>query len=773
MVQFDNGYVLSLSNADVTDYDERISGPVLGNGKIVLLPRVTDIDTMHSMIGGEFPVRNGQYTGNLSPGFHFNAVDFFDMKNVNVTKELLSASLNMQSGIYTSSFRIKNAQSATLAEVSCDLYALRPYPYCVMQTFRVSIQRSTLADSATDPSIFHQVYALPSQVATATFNNNLIHSDSVGSGPALQVLTASGLIRPGGSDSLSALGPGGATTKLAASCVYLLEDNDECKFEVLGTNSFRYDMNRCYTKVKMSPAASSQTSGTVTFRFHILTATMTDADFPDPVEETKRIVLNLRNKATTPAAVAARLRTEHVRAWTTMWTSDIHIDPKTGISQGERARIDRHVQAIRYSLYSMYSCTREGVNVDVNPMNLSVADATGSSLSDGDLWTVPMLLLLKTDVARAMIEYKHKTISVATQLAASYGFKGAKFPYHTDVVGYQAALYWDAVSPLYVFNTCIVAMNAWNYYRVTRDRDWMYTKGYTILKQAADFLVSLVELADPANPDPQLAKQYVFRRVAGLSGVPGDDNALTVYTARVALRFALEASYDLQYPPRDTWLDVFQNTKVPFFGNALNDVIRLYSDFPQTATSSSPRPPILEVLLMLTPYYNAQLFGTDTRVTSDIIYKNLQFYKPLLPVDYIDHPVNMLLEAAMLGQLSQTDLVYTDAFYTKMDAILQRWTDGTWGNFVSFGSSPLDTERPTSTDLTLVGMYLLIFLQSLGGLRISGGVTETRFLYEEMRIRVNRAGVLPRTWRQLRIEGIGSSKVAATITNKVVYTGDG
>lgn len=774
-MNFDNGYVLSLDQAAVATYDAALAGPVLGNGKVVLMPKVKEIDTMHSMIGGDFPIRNGKYASNLTPGFHANCVQFFGMYASpapvppDVSLEPTSASLNMLTGIYSSSFRLTRASTAQhLADVECDLFALRPYPYCTMHSFRVTMQPGC---EGVDPSFFHQVYASPSHMAHPAFAAELVHSDAVRSDPGVIVVSATGTTY----DASSTPAATAAGRTIASASVYILEGPGD-DFKVLGTNHFKYDPYRCYTKVHMNydPSAASAK----TFTFHVLTAQMTDADFPSPADETKRIVMNMLNKGPSPALVASRVRADHVRAWATTWNSNVFVDPKAGISPAEGDRIQKHVRAIRYSLYSLYSCTREGVNTDVNPMNLSIADMDGSSLTDGDLWIVPVLLLIKTDVARAMIEYKHKTLAVATQLAASYGQRGAKFPYHTDVLGYQSALYWDTVSPMYAFNTCIVAINAWNYYRITRDREWMFAKGYAIIKQCADYIVSLVELKDPTNPDPLLAKQWTFRHVAALSGVQGDDNALTVYTARVALRCALEASYDFQYPARDTWTDVFQNLRVPFFQDALFDVLKLHADFPADSTPASPRPPILEVLLVLLPYYNATLFGSDTRITSSTVYKNLDFYKRLVPAEYLGHPINMLLEASMLAQLAQTDQVYIDRFYDKVDAFLASCTDNVWGNFVSFGrafppagaAAPLTTAPPASNDLVLVSVFLLMIVQSLGGLRIAGGVTETRFLYEEMRIKTTRSGVLPPTWRQMRLEGLGyNAKTSAIVTNQMFY----
>jgi hypothetical protein len=36
---------------------------------------------------------------------------------------------------------------------------------------------------------------------------------------------------------------------------------------------------------------------------------------------------------------------------------------------------------------------------------------------------------------------------------------------------------WDAEVPLLLFNTALVGANAWSYYRLTHDRDWLIDVG--------------------------------------------------------------------------------------------------------------------------------------------------------------------------------------------------------------------------------------------------------------------------------------------------------
>jgi hypothetical protein len=70
-------------------------------------------------------------------------------------------------------------------------------------------------------------------------------------------------------------------------------------------------------------------------------------------------------------------------------------------------------------------------------------------------------------------------------------------------------------------------------------------------------------------------------------------------------------------------------------------------------------------------------------------------------------------------------------------------------------------------------MFLLVFLQSLAGLRITGGVTETRFLYEEFRVRFLISGVLPHAWDNVDVTlaGMAGRLQTGRMSNKLYYDG--
>ena len=148
---------------------------------------------------------------------------------------------------------------------------------------------------------------------------------------------------------------------------------------------------------------------------------------------------------------------------------------------------------LKHSLYNIFSSVRTGVNLDVNPSVLGFMDMSGLVLFSGDFSLLPLLVLIKPEFARAILDYRYKTLAVASKLAAGYGYRGAKYPYEDDRLGYKNALYWNTISNLTVFNTATISVNVWNYYRVVQDMEWLRYTGFPILKANADFFASMIE----------------------------------------------------------------------------------------------------------------------------------------------------------------------------------------------------------------------------------------------------------------------------------------
>ena len=62
-----------------------------------------------------------------------------------------------------------------------------------------------------------------------------------------------------------------------------------------------------------------------------------------------------------------------------------------------------------------------------------------------------------------------------------------------------------------------------------------------------------------------------------------------------------------------------------------------------------------------------------------------------------------------------------------------------------------------------------MFLTNIGGLRIQGGVTESKFYYEEMGIKGTYNANMPSTWKNVKLKGIGPNAELYNVVNNVYY----
>lgn len=53
-------------------------------------------------------------------------------------------------------------------------------------------------------------------------------------------------------------------------------------------------------------------------------------------------------------------------------------------------------------------------------------------------------------------------------------------------------LEYDGSGMKYLYNIGLMAVSAWNYYRVNKSADWLLSKGSGIILGAADFFISVL-----------------------------------------------------------------------------------------------------------------------------------------------------------------------------------------------------------------------------------------------------------------------------------------
>ncbi|MDH7602867.1 MAG: hypothetical protein QHI38_12035 [Armatimonadota bacterium] len=242
----------------------------------------------------------------------------------------------------------------------------------------------------------------------------------------------------------------------------------------------------------------------------------------------------------------------HIKAWEELWKSDIRIE---GSSKKQQ-------QIIHSCMFYILSSVREGNKWSIPPMGLSNNAFSGHIFWDADTWIFPALILQHPELARSIVDYRHRTLLGAMKNARQFGMPGAQYAWESGYSGLE-------VTPEglpYRHERHIngdVALAQWQYFLATGNLDWLKTNAWPVIKSTADWWVA------KAKWNAQKARYEI------LQVVPPDESAElvnnSVYTNAVAvlnLRIANEVARILGERSNPQWAQVAEKLYIPFDATA-------------------------------------------------------------------------------------------------------------------------------------------------------------------------------------------------------------
>jgi hypothetical protein len=810
-MQYDDGYTLTWdSTLAGNDISRQLrSGPFMSNGKIALTLMPDGRGAREIFITGDMLPRLGVYENFTIPGIDWFSVRLFASPSSSMPHAVrnFTLSLALDTGISTARYTVQDERDGTLwATVEQDVYIHRTLPYMAVQTVRVTFSQEYLdclaSGGAPPPQLFHE-FTASKDFVNVTFTPSIVALPAVLD--PVNMLCCSATVA---ADSGSSSNP-----TLSMCAVSYLFNTDIARNG--GYNILRSSRNQAFNRIDF--LADKLRAGT-TYRVHLVagmasshdldprssssTSTSTPTGAATISETLQRLVFNVLASSSSagPATyddLALMLRSRHVTDWMTLWQGKLEIEPRESASAKEVQDIKRLQRAIRVSLYHVYSCTRPGGSVNVNPTNTTVVDRDGSIMYDGDLFFVPLLILINPHLARPLLQSRYASLTNAQQVAAGFGNRGAKYPYINDTSAYAQALYWDTVSPANIFNTPLVSISVWNYYRASHDLDWLANKGYTMMREVADYIVSIAKLVDSSTSTAwtsTLSSQlmltsssvlsnlvtsslqmsptsmyYTIPNVNGPAGRRGNSNAFTNYLCALALRFTIEASYELQLSIKPAWTTVLSGMVIPQTSSGIpkvDDVDAITSTTPtNTTTTTAAAVPIAEPLIILLPYFDSYYFLLNREFHANdganLIHAALEYYSTGDRITDPDHPYNLLTRAILLARVAQSLPQDTSSSsLAEYETLLYRFLD-LYSCELAFGSlNRQPASGTTANDVTMSAMLLLMLLMGPVGYRIRGGVSDTRWYYEDIQVTRNSVARMPMSWKQISVYGFGSAAYA-------------
>lgn len=252
------------------------------------------------------------------------------------------------------------------------------------------------------------------------------------------------------------------------------------------------------------------------------------------------------------------LYTTHAEAWAQLWAG-------CGLDVSGSLALR---QALRGSLYYLFSVlpppgTRGYISHGLSPGGLSNGSQEecywGHIFWDQDLWMFPNILMFHPEAARAILEYRVRTLGGALKNAQNLGYQGAKFAWESASTGLEVCpedIY--GTQEIHVNGAVVLAFQL--YYYTTQDLQFFQEAGgWDVVSAVAEFWCSRVEWS------PQ-EKKYHLKGVMPPdeyhSGV--NNSVYTNVLVQNSLRFAAALAEDLGLPVPNQWLEIADKIKVPF-----------------------------------------------------------------------------------------------------------------------------------------------------------------------------------------------------------------
>lgn len=434
------------------------------------------------------------------------------------------------------------------------------------------------------------------------------------------------------------------------------------------------------------------------FRFALVGAACSSRDFCNPRDEAERMAVFALQSG------IDHIINGHKAEWERLWQSDIIIE---GDPEAQKD--------VRLALYNLYSFAGEGTRLSIPPMGLStVTGYNGHVFWDCEIWMYPPLLLLNQQMARSCVDYRSDRLPKAVQRAALFGFKGCMFPWECDDSGEEATPTWCLTGTFEHHITADVGIAFWNYYRVTRDKEWLRREGYPVLKMIADFWVSRAV----KNPDGT----YSINNVVGANEYAANinDNTFTNGSAKVVLRDAVAAARAVGEKPDPMWSEVSDNIKFHYMPDGT---------IKENATYNG------EVIKQA----DANLLAYPLGVVTDPkrVRQDLEYYSQ--KIDKNGPAMGNAILAILYAQLGDSEKAYE--YFSRSYIPHKRPPFGVLSETAG-GNNPYFC--------TGAGGLLQAVLYGFGGLRVTdAGIVQQK-------------SVLPSKWKSLTLKGIGPDKKTYT-----------
>ncbi|XP_072574425.1 protein-glucosylgalactosylhydroxylysine glucosidase isoform X1 [Paramormyrops kingsleyae] len=252
----------------------------------------------------------------------------------------------------------------------------------------------------------------------------------------------------------------------------------------------------------------------------------------------------------------------HCRAWAELWAG-------CGVEISGPAAMSRALVGCLFYLLSAFPFLRDAPPEfgGVSPGGLSNGregqDYWGHVFWDEDTWMYPNIALFYPPLAKAVLEYRVRTLEGAKENAKQQGYKGLKFPWESAVTGREVCpedIYGE--QEIHINGDVILAFQM--YLHLTQDLAMFQEgQGSEVVWGIADYWVSRVTWSAEENCyyiNGVMPPDEYYRNV--------DNSVYTNTVAKLSLQFAVDLAGQIGYPAPPEWKCIADTLKIPFDSEA-------------------------------------------------------------------------------------------------------------------------------------------------------------------------------------------------------------
>lgn len=181
----------------------------------------------------------------------------------------------------------------------------------------------------------------------------------------------------------------------------------------------------------------------------------------------------------------------------------------------------------------------------------------GHVMWDVETFSVPPLLLLQPRAARAILDFRSRTLPAARSNAKLHGRDGFQFPWEASMSSGEEAAPGNGKAAWHEDHVSLdVALAFASYAHITGDREFLERNAWPVLHGVAEWVASRVE---------QTERGYEIRRAMGIAErpEPSDNEAFTNISARAVLLEALDVARVLGRDADAGWQAIADSLHVP------------------------------------------------------------------------------------------------------------------------------------------------------------------------------------------------------------------